>query len=184
MRAFVPPPLLEDAGREEQERLREMLEAARREGRLEGRQEGWERARRELAPLLQALQEALEELRSLRERIVRRVEGELVELALAIAQLVVRRELDRSGVPPALVRDALEALPRGGEVVLRLNPTDLEVLRGMGEGMLQGVRVEEDPTVPRGGCVVEGELGRVDARPEVQMEEIARRLRERWGTWT
>jgi len=182
LQAFVPPPLLEEPA--EREGLQQLLETARQEGLSQGRREGWERARQEVTPLLQALRGALEELRSLRDRVMRELEGELVELALAIARIVVHRELTQGGIPPQLVKEALEALPRKGELVLRLNPADLEVLKRLGGKALEGVRVKEDQGMPRGGCVVEGELGRVDARPEVQIEEIARRLRERWRAST
>jgi flagellar assembly protein FliH len=88
--------------------------------------------------------------------------------ALTLARQVVRSELVQR---PELVRQvAQEAI---GAVVLsarhlrlRLHPDDLSLVAADDGEMLRSreVQLQPDPALARGGCVVESDLGRVDAR--------------------
>jgi flagellar biosynthesis/type III secretory pathway protein FliH len=68
-------------------------------------------------------------------------------------------------------------------VVLRIHPEDAPAARD-GAGRLAralgraAVELREDPSVPRGGAVVDTEAGRVDAGLEAQLEVLARALEE------
>ncbi|MBQ0958454.1 flagellar biosynthesis protein [Ideonella sp. 4Y11] len=88
--------------------------------------------------------------------------------ALTLARQVVRSELSQR---PELVRQvAQEAI---GAVVLsarhlrlRLHPDDLALVAADDGELLRSreVQLQPDPGLQRGGCVVESDLGRVDAR--------------------
>jgi flagellar biosynthesis/type III secretory pathway protein FliH len=65
-------------------------------------------------------------------------------------------------------------------VVVRVHPDDLPVVEALrariGEraGVTGGFTVTTDVEVGRGGCVVESELGRIDARVETKLAALAR----------
>lgn len=119
-----------------------------------------------------------------RDRILAAVDREVAELAIDVARKVLGRHLETF---PAAVVDLVArglAGARGRrEVLVRVHPEDAAAVRAA-EGDLAGrlarspLGIREDPSVPRGGAVVETEGGRIDAGVEAQLEEIARAIAE------
>jgi len=104
------------------------------------------------------------------------VEQTLLALALAIGSQLARRALHRDPAQLiALVRECLAQLPLGArEVRVRLHPEDATVVR---ESLAttsgaSAWQLLEDPTLTRGGCMVESEHSRIDARFESRMNAI------------
>lgn len=104
------------------------------------------------------------------------VEQLLLALALAIGSQLARRTLQAEPAQMiALVRDCLKQLPLGArQLHVHLHPQDAAVVREKlampaGEGAW---RLVEDPTLTRGGCLVESEHSRVDARFESRMHDL------------
>lgn len=144
------------------------------------------RARAELeaawADRLRRLERLLEELgRQGPEILAERFAPAVVTLALEVARKIVRREVEQN---PALLvawaREAAERLHGAGELVVRVNPQDLELLRSSGVQVDRtdlGLRWVADPAVD-GGCVVESDAGVVDATVSTQLRTLRERLEE------
>lgn len=132
-------------------------------------------ATQQLEPVLQKLAQTINEIAHLRTTIVEHVEHDLLRLALEIARKVVQREatVDRE-IALALTRIALSKLHHRALAVVRLHPEDCVYVRANCERLGTGSAVEiiEDLTIARGGCLVETEMGDVDARIEQQFAEI------------
>lgn len=105
------------------------------------------------------------------------VEGEVVELAFAVARRILRRELQ---VDPettlGVVKAGLERALSGEVQQIRVHPDDLEMVRAEVDG---SVEVLADETVAAGGAVFETPEGRLDARIQTQLDEIERGLADR-----
>jgi type III secretion protein L len=154
------------AARDEAERLRRKAEA-------EGRERG-----------LGAVTELLVGARAVAARARAGAEAELRALAVRIAEKILGRELALD--PSAVVDVAAAALRHAGEpreLVVRCASEDLEALERGKPRLLercraaQAVRFVADDRVARGGCIVETELGVVDARLSTQLDAIERALR-------
>lgn len=167
---------------------REVAQQIEEEARRDGRRHGEQEAKQEIQARLQLLEDLLKEacgqLTLTRQTIIRSTEDELLDLALAIAQRVVRSELTvkRDGILP-IVRDALE-VARGRKVLaIRVNPNDYSGLAEHREELfasLEGARVVPDSEIEAGGCIIEVTTGLIDGRIESQLQEAARLLaRER-----
>jgi flagellar assembly protein FliH len=111
-----------------------------------------------------------------------------IELAVAIAELILKRELatDRE----AVIRQIHEALKRvlGVErIKLRVNPEDEQLVRDRRSEILaesDSIRemvIEPDEAISRGGCIVESESGNVDALVSTQLHKIEEALLEECG---
>ena len=105
------------------------------------------------------------------------IERELVQLALAVGKQLARRELKVDATQViAIVREALAQLPAAArEVRVHLHPDDAATVR---ERLMPpaGERIwtlVEDPTLARGGCLVQAESSRIDARFESRVAAIA-----------
>ena len=155
----------------------------RAEGLREGLREGRAEAEAELEGLKATLEMAVREVWAHRERLTREVEHDVVRLAIEVARKVlgdvVRKE---EGVVERVVQDALRRVSARDRVTLRVNPEDLESVRGQRErwlALVEGVErfeVIEDRRVPRGSAMVTTLDGTVDARWSTQIQEIERAL--------
>jgi flagellar assembly protein FliH len=161
-------------------RIRHAEEEARAEGLARGLAEGQERARVEAEERLRALAASIEELAGYRLRLVREAERDLLELAVRIAEKVVRDTIARDGetVVRAL-RAALEELPRGEPCTVRCHPADEGALSGFLAGSGAGpaaCTLRADPALTPGGCVVESAAGDIDVRIETQLRVLEHEL--------
>ena len=154
------------AARDEAERIARKAEA-------EGRERG-----------LAAVTELLAGARAAAARARAGAEADLRALGVRIAEKLLGREL---ALDPAVVVDvAATAMRHAGEpreLVVRCATEDLEALERGKPRLLercraaQAVRFVADDRVSRGGCIIETELGLVDARLSTQLEAIERALR-------
>ena len=106
--------------------------------------------------------------------------------ATRLAQHVVRVELRSQPELIATVAEAaLDALLQGARhTTLRVHPDDHALVAAGVEEALQtaGARLLSDATVSRGGCVVESDIGKVDASIEARWQRAAAVLgsEEKW----
>ena len=105
------------------------------------------------------------------------VEPEIVNLVLAVAGKILRREAhtDRT-LLAALAKVAVEGLQQRSHVILRVPPEVCEEWQKYFSTHLSGGKVEvmEDSQLPVAGCVLETELGTADISIEAQLKEIER----------
>lgn len=162
----VPSEVVEAEARAEAILAAAEREAERRRAALEAEllEEARATARAEVAAKLIGIEAA-------RAAAVAEVQGKALELAITVARRVVG---DAVATEPervrAVVEEATARLARAGRVVVRVHPDDLAAL--------DGVRAERiaDPSLGRGDCVVESDLGDVDARVETRVERVLRAL--------
>lgn len=160
------------------------LQAARQDGyqngyrdglvALEGFKESFARqATQQIGQLVQAFDaqfSALEE----------RMSQALAQAAASIARQVVRHELrTQPELVAAVARQALgELLLGAGHVTVQVHPDDLPLVAEGAADELErrGARLIASPAVPRGGCLVESDLGVVDADIELRWQRAAAAL--------
>ncbi|MEJ7617332.1 MAG: FliH/SctL family protein [Pyrinomonadaceae bacterium] len=128
-----------------------------------------------LAPIRERLTQTLDELAHLRTSIALRAERDLVRLALEIAKKVVHREvtIDHE-IALTLARVALSRIHHRAVATIHLHPEDYNFVSLHREKLNGNSSIElvEDRSIGRGGCLVETEMGDVDARIEQQFSEI------------
>lgn len=156
--------------------------AAFEEGFRQGERAGLASAEERVAPLSQRLEKTLRELDSLKRDLYIQTEQDIVRLVLAVAAKIVRREirLDKD-IVETLIRLSLEKASQASSFRVRLNPDDYRRLmspdaEGQGSRFGSGVVLVEDVGIEMGGCVVETDVGTVDARIGSQLENIAETL--------
>ena len=171
------------------EETRKAFEAGREKGRTEGRQLEREAqaAATAAAGELRKHQaaELLESFAQERDRYLHRVEHEVVQLSLAVAARILRREAQ---MDPLLltgaVRVALGQLAGSTKVRLRVPAADLdlwtEAMALLPNLALKPVVIAGD-AMRLGDCVIETELGSVDLGIRSQLGEIERGFFDRAG---
>lgn len=150
-----------------------------------GEKAGFDFGRQKAEVLFSGLAGLLDEISNLREGIYRRCENEMAELSLAIARKVIQTEIEtRKDVVLGCVKTALKVVSAGGEVLVKVNPKDLEVLISNSSELarhgsgIKGLKVEGDEAVSRGGCVIDTHYGEIDSTIESVMSEIEEKLKD------
>lgn len=157
------------------ERVREVEDEACQRGYARGLDQARDDADREREQARGRLRTALEDIGELQGQVLRRAERDLVRLALAIAERVIKREVTLD--PDLLLVIARVALDRLGErpsAVVRLNPGDHAALADA--GLPAGLDIVPDPGVPPGGCQITSTSGDIDAGIDAQLRELSREL--------
>lgn len=148
----------------------------------QGRAAGLEAGTRELAARIAAIETILDALARPLEDLDHRVEAELLALVQAVARQLVRREMRQDpGHLIGVIREGLAALPlASGDVVVRLHPEDAEAIR---ERLADPAgdrawRLETDPLLERGGCLITSARSTIDARLDARLSRVIARLLE------
>jgi flagellar assembly protein FliH len=149
------------------------LEAGRRDGREAGMEE-MRVATQRVEQIVHALAEPLAD-------VDKRVEEEMVTLAIAIARQLIRRELQANpDEVVAVVREALAALPSSARhIKIFLHPDDSALIMealSISNSSDQIWQVIEDPVLTRGGCRVEADHSRIDATVEKRLNSVVAEL--------
>lgn len=165
-----------------QEAARLLAEAQKQTGKWRqeayqaGYQEGLEAAEAEWATKLKQAAEFLNGALKTRETLLAQSEQELIGLALEMARKIVRKEVALD--PQIVVTVAKEALKRLGgrtHVRIHLHPSEREVveqrIRELAP-LAREIELVDDDQISPGGCLIEGQSGRVDARLETQMASL------------
>lgn len=150
-------------------------------GYAQGEKAGTEAGIKRTDAVLRRLGETIDELAGLRSHILQHSEQQLVQLALALARRVVRREIATDDeLLGALARVALERLGEARPATIRLNPDDFarSAAGRVEQWAAAHVTVIPDPHVNRGGCLVESPFGFVDTGIDAQLQELANALLE------
>ena len=171
------------AGRiaELEQQMERRIKDARQAGHQEGQNAARAQASAELQPVLEKLARSIQDIAGLRPRLLREAQGELVELALAIARRILHRELS---VDPSalenLVAGALEKLAEQEICRIRVHP-ELEpgVRQALHQAGRDPVALRADVTLERGAVLIETSRGKLDASLETQLAEIGRGLADR-----
>lgn len=153
------------------EKARVDREAAVKKGYAEGESKG-----------LAQVTEKLLHLERLREKFYDDAEPEMIKLVASIAEKVIGRiAAENTDLIRSVVRQALERA-LGDRITVSVNPEDYRTLmegeHEFKETLDRTKRLifREDESVSKGGCVVETEVGTIDARIETQLEAIRKAL--------
>ena len=158
-----------------QEGFAQGLAEGRNTGHAEGRKEAWST----FLPLEDTLRNLIEQIEQVQEDILNKQEQEILDLCIKMAQKIIHTEISQN---PKLIlanlREGLKSIGHHKVTAIRLNPRDLELIRDMRESIsqsilnLEGVALEGDPGILAGGCLIQTELGYVDATMETQIQEL------------
>jgi len=168
--------------RNEAQRIRD---DAYKEGYDAGRSEAAGEIAGEAIRLLQTLKGLNVELRNEEQRMIEEIEPRLVELAVQIAEKILRHELTQDAeAVRTTVTAALNKLTERDRVTIRANPADVALLKEFKLDITEsfdGVRevnVVADEDIGRGGCMVETDMLRVNGDIAAQLKEIHQQLME------
>jgi flagellar assembly protein FliH len=161
----------------------EIRKEAYQRGLSEGHKIGREQAAAELEPLMDRLARSLADLATVRSRVRKTAESDLLKLAIAVARRVIHRELTLDpGSIEGLIRVALEKLESRELCRVRVHPNQEPVIRTLlARFSAAPVELIPDPTLQSGDVLFETAHGTLDGSIEAQLQEIERGFADRIG---
>ena len=168
-----------------QDKETQILNDARKRGYQDGWDEGINKGTDEVKRLIERVQIILDTAIQKRNEIFVETEQQIVGLVLLIAKKVIKViSENQKNVVINNVIQALRKLKSRGEVAIRVNLADLELTSQhkrdfieMVEG-IKSIKILEDSTVDRGGCIIDTDFGSIDARISSQLHEIEDKILE------
>jgi flagellar assembly protein FliH len=158
------------------EQGRQAAEQAARQAAIEDAAARWQ-------SLMPALQQAIEDAAQLRSSWLHSWEQQVVRLAMAVAERVIRGELSRQPqISEQWIREALELASGCNTITLRLHPADYEALGDLRETVthefanLAATDIVPDANITPGGCRVETQYGYIDKQLATQLSRIEEEL--------
>ena len=176
---------VEEQVRETESHTAEVRDQAYHEGLQRGRDEGYAQGEAEVGRLIERLHVVLNKAIERRNEILEESEAQVVQLVLSIAKKVVKvlSENQRQVVMHNVVQ-ALQKLKHKGDVTIRVNTADLDMMSEHSKEFTRKmenvgyVTVLEDSSIDPGGCIIETDFGEIDARISSQLREIEERIME------
>jgi len=159
------------------------LTEANRKIENESAQKAQELSELQLKTVLPAMQRAAKLVVEEKERWLVQWETRAIELCAAMAEKIIRHEIERKPeFRHEMIEAALELVSGHVSIVLTLNPIDkdllgqcekeiVEAIAGCGE-----VRIVVDENVTPGGCRISSKQGTVDATIETQLRRLSSEL--------
>lgn len=162
-----------------------IVSEARNEGFEQGSAEGYDKGKAEVERLIERMHKVLEAVMQRREEILQDTETQIVELVILMARKVIKiLSENQKNVIMANTVAALRKVKTRGNVTLRVNIEDVKLTTQHADEFIQhvenvqGITVQEDSAVEKGGCIVETDFGAIDARISSQLTELENKILE------
>ncbi len=166
------------------------IEALEREafekGYKTGEEAGYAMGEQKAQVLLERLQTIIEELTALKDRTIREMEPQFVELAMSAARQIVVEELTlNQEALTRITREALSKMQPQQRVTIRTSPFVCDIVSKYKPEMLQGgtgeIFFEADPHAPRFGSVIAGPVQEIETGIDEQLKNMIKQMSERLG---
>jgi len=169
-------------------RAKGIEDEAKKRGYEEGLKKGREDAAREVTSIVESMKKTIESLTDTRTEFFGKAEKEMVDLVTMVSSEIVLREIrEDEKIIADVLRKAVEEIHIQQKIKVRVNPADLENVKNMEEKLLEevesitGVEFAADGKITQGGCVIETNIGTLDATLENRLTAVHRSLREQLG---
>jgi len=107
------------------------------------------------------------------------VEESLLRFAVGVAGQIVRKEIEtKPEIIVSLIKESIKKIVGVEKVKVRVNPIEMKYVQGKKAAVhsvsdsLREITFEADDSVETGGCIIESDIGNVDARISTQIEQV------------
>jgi len=120
--------------------------------------------------IIKSIDESLEEYKKAFGKIV-------LDTSFTIAEKIVKRTIPEYPTIISTIKEATSKIIGANSIVLKLNPIDMRLIEEGDEEFLDSrsysnIKFEVDERIEQGGCLIESEIGNVDARISSQLSEL------------
>ncbi len=165
-------------------KVSEIEHEAYKKGYEAGREEGYKDGQAEVMRLIDRLGTIVSTAVDIRDEIIRSSEKMMTEMILMISRKVIKDEIvERREVVINNIKEAIKRVKDRDRIDIRVNFADLDMTTAHKDELikmmesLRKVNIYEDSRVERGGCIIETDVGAIDARISTQLDSIEEAIR-------
>ena len=165
-------------------RVSEIEHEAYKKGYEAGREEGYKEGQAEVMRLIDRLGTIVATAVDIRDDIIKSSEKMMTEMILMIARKVIKDEIvERREIVINNIKESLKRVRDRDRIDIRVNFADLDMTTAHKDELikmmesLKKVNIYEDSRVERGGCIIETDVGSIDARITTQLDTIEEAIR-------
>ena len=104
----------------------------------------------------------------------------LLEFSIAIAEKIVRREIENKSPIVEVLKDSIKKIQGANDLSIKLNPEDYRLIEEAKDAinmeLFSKIKFEESENIENGGCLIQTEIGNIDARISTQLSELKKEL--------
>ena len=170
--------------KETEMRVSEIEHEAYEKGYDAGREVGYKEGEAEKDRLINRLGSIVGRAVDVREQLIANSEKQMVDMVLMIARKIIKDEItERKEIVLNNIREALKRIKDRDRIDIRVNFGDLDMTAAHKDELikmmesLRKVNVYEDSRIDRGGCIIETDIGAIDARISTQFNQIEEAIR-------
>lgn len=165
------------------EKLKKIQESAYQEayqlGLEEGRHEAFTKSSEEIKVQLDQLENLLSTIANMKTEIFQYNESHMIQLAFHMASRIAHAEINANpDIIKDIIRSALEIAQSEEEVTVQVAPSQLSFLETLKKEsnrefeFLKKVKLDSNPSITVGGCVIATNYGEIDARFEERVSKL------------
>jgi flagellar assembly protein FliH len=165
-------------------KVSEIEHEAYKKGYDAGSEEGYTDGQAEVMRLIDRLGTVVSTAVDIRDDIIKSSERMMSEMILMIARKVIKDEIvERREVVVNNIKEAIKRVKDRDRIDIRVNFADLDMTTAHKDELikmmesLKKVNIYEDSRVERGGCIIETDVGAIDARISTQLDAIEEAIR-------
>jgi flagellar assembly protein FliH len=165
-------------------KVSEIEHEAYKKGYDAGREEGYKEGQAEVMRLIDRLGTIVSTAVDIRDDIIRSSEKLMTEMILMISRKVIKDEIvERREVVINNIKESIKRVKDRDRIDIRVNFADLDMTTAHKDELikmmesLKKVNIYEDSRVERGGCIIETDVGAIDAKISTQLDAIEEAIR-------
>lgn len=165
-------------------KVSEIEHEAYKKGYEAGREEGYKEGQAEVMRLIDRLGTIVSTAVDIRDDIIKSSEKMMTEMILMISRKVIKDEIvERREVVINNIKESIKRVKDRDRIDVRVNFADLDMTTAHKDELikmmesLKKVNIYEDTRVDRGGCIIETDVGSIDARISTQLDAIEEAIR-------
>lgn len=106
----------------------------------------------------------------------------VIGVSTKISEKIIKHELNQKSDIQRVLNENLSKVIGANEIVIKLNPDDYNIIEESSTELtnksIAKIRFETNPNIEVGGCLIETEVGNLDARIDSQINVISKALEE------
>lgn len=148
------------------------------EGVQEGKRVQEEEMRSVINSAAEAFQQAVLSVEEGKKDLIRELEPQIINFCLKAVEMIVGREIDAASANlEKLIKPILTKVSDATRIIVKVNPQDLNQLREFSsdivdDGKIESLEIVSDADISLGGCIVETDVGTIDATLETRIEQM------------
>lgn len=162
------------------EHIEEISENAKKLGIEEGKQAGREEYKIQIADDVDSFNKSVRTFSENSKQAFDDLEKSIVDLSVKIAEKIIKIKINEDdNVILEMVNNSIQQANNGLKLTVRVNPAEYDFIAKFSEQpsvINENVVITSDESVEAGGCMIESDLGLIDAQIETQLEVINKKL--------